>query len=72
LAFVAASFVAVTAFRFAAYPSAGVGWTLGFAAVAVLAGAVAEGLLSRRVNDNFTVPLVSCGACAMYAALVAG
>jgi diacylglycerol kinase (CTP) len=72
LAFVAAAFVAVSAFRFAAYPSSGIAWTLGFAAVAVLAGAVAEGLLSRRINDNFTVPLVSCGACAAYAALVAG
>jgi len=70
LGFVVAAMLAVTAFRFAVYPSAGVAWTCGFGAVAVLAGALAEGVLSRRVNDNLTVPLVSCGACAVYLAMI--
>jgi len=70
LAFIVSATLAVTAFRFAAYPSAGVAWTLGFAAVAVLSGALAEGVFSRRLDDNLTVPLVSCSACALDLARV--
>jgi dolichol kinase len=69
VAFAIAAFVAVAAFRFAAYPEAGAAWTVGYAGTAAAAGALAEAL-SRRIDDNLTVPLAACGACALYAAMV--
>jgi dolichol kinase len=60
LAFFGAAFVATATFLALAAPGLGLLWILGLGVAVALVGAVTE-LLSGRLDDNFTIPLVAGG-----------
>ena len=58
IAFVGAAFMAVFLFRVMFYPAAPLAWTAAMALAGATCGALLE-LLSSRLNDNLTVPVVT-------------
>ena len=58
VAFAAVAFAVVLAFRLLLYPAFPLGWTMAFALAGALCGALLE-LLSHRIDDNLTVPVVT-------------